>query len=288
MHDGVAELLAAQSGVVTYQQLLSVVSRRMLQELVECGALQRVWRGVYSREIPDCRLRLCGLDLLVGRLVVPCLGMAAQLYGFDTERSDKIHILQPEHSRLRDQCGLCVHRRSGAPTALMAGRHVTAPAWTAIEVCRGLSRPRALATLDAALRSGHCRRSGLESTVRLQAGRRGITRVRELLPRADGRAESPMESEARLVMLDAGLPIPELQHEINGWRVDFAWPDIRLAAEYDSDEWHTGATAMRRDKARIAGLQRAGWTVVPITVDDVRRTPAALISRLSWHLAGAA
>lgn len=56
MHDGVAELLAAQSGVVTYQQLLSVVSRRMLQELVECGALQRVWRGCIAGRfrIVDC------------------------------------------------------------------------------------------------------------------------------------------------------------------------------------------------------------------------------------------
>ncbi|WP_313884534.1 DUF559 domain-containing protein [Mycobacteroides sp. CBMA 271] len=97
-----------------------------------------------------------------------------------------------------------------------------------------------------------------------------------------------MESEARLVILDAGLPRPELQHEIGGWRVDFAWPVVRLAAEYDSDQWHVGATAMRKDKARFAGLQRCGWTVVPITVDDVRRNPTALISRLTWHLKRAA
>ncbi len=62
-----------------------------------------------------------------------------------------------------------------------------------------------------------------------QAGRRGIVAVRELLPLADERAESPMESEARLAMIDGGLPIPELQFEVVDGnndlrRLDFAWP----------------------------------------------------------------
>ena len=62
-----------------------------------------------------------------------------------------------------------------------------------------------------------------------QAGRRGIVVVRELLPLADPRADSPMESEARLVMIDGGLPMPELQYEVVDGRgklrrLDFAWP----------------------------------------------------------------
>ena len=37
-----------------------------------------------------------------------------------------------------------------------------------------------------------------------------------MLPFADARAESAMESEARLVMIDHGLPLPELQYTIRG------------------------------------------------------------------------
>ena len=80
--------------------------------------------------------------------------------------------------------------------------------------------------------------------------------MRELLPFADGRAESAMESEARLVMIDRGLPLPELQYPIHGpdgelWRVDFAWPDVRLVAEYESIDWHAGRDEMLRDKTQV-------------------------------------
>ncbi|MCY0611391.1 hypothetical protein OVV29_38345, partial [Klebsiella pneumoniae] len=82
-----------------------------------------------------------------------------------------------------------------------------------------------------------------ENAVAEQRGRRGIVAARELLPFADGRAESAMESEARLVMIDHGLPLHELQYSIHGhgsemWPGDFSCPDIRLAAEYESIEWH--------------------------------------------------
>ena len=74
--------------------------------------------------------------------------------------------------------------------------------------------PRALAMLDAALRSGRCDLAELSHAVVAQKGRRGIVKVRRLLPLANGRAESPMESEARLVMIDGGLPSPVLQYEV--------------------------------------------------------------------------
>src|SRR6478736_5387570 len=110
----------------------------------------------------------------------------------------------------------------------------TAPAWTAIEVARGLPRPRALATLDAALRSETCDRRDLLLAAKAQAARRGIVAVRDLVPLARPDAESPMESEARLVMHDGGLPEPALQYTIvdrdgRCWRVDFAWPYQRVA-----------------------------------------------------------
>jgi very-short-patch-repair endonuclease len=99
-----------------------------------------------------------------------------------------------------------------------------------------------------------------------------------------------MESEARLVMIDYGLPLPELQYEIRSpsgesWRVDFAWPEERIAAEYESIEWHSGPAAMRRDKSRFAGVQELGWTVIPIVVDDVRMNPQRLAQGVDTHLA---
>ncbi|GKT31180.1 cullin, a subunit of E3 ubiquitin ligase, partial [Aduncisulcus paluster] len=159
----------------------------------------------------------------------------------------------------------------------------------AIEIARTLRPSRAIGILDAALRSGHCSPNGLEHAMRLQTGRRGIVHVRHLLAYADGRSESPMESETRLLFVDAGIPVPELQATISDrygtrWRVDFLWRSARLIGEYDSDEWHSGSVAMRQDKLRTARLQECGWTVLPITVDDVRRRPRELIARIKTHL----
>lgn len=210
------------------------------------------------------------------------------VYGFDTENIDALHVLD-SGMRLRPTIGLVVHQRNGARLQRVSGRLATAPAWTAVEVARQLRRPRALATLDAALRSMRCTRKDIEIAVTEQRGRREIVAVRELLPFTDGRAESAMESETRLIMIDYGLPLPELQYPIHGpngqlWRVDFAWPEAHLAAEHESTQWHAGPSEMLRDKTRCGDIQELGWTIVPIVARDVRRTPGRLAARITTHL----
>ena len=211
------------------------------------------------------------------------------MFGFDTEEPQDLHVLNPPRRQLRPVDGLVVHRRDGAPLVMVGERPATLPAWTAVEVARSLRRPRALATLDAALRSQSCNRGELWRAATQQAGRRGIVAVRELLMHADPRAESPMESEARLAMIDGGLPIPELQYEIvdgNGdlRRVDFAWPAHCLAVEYDGLDWHSEPDAMRRDRRRQAALQDVGWTTIAIVFDDVRYRAWEFVARIDQQL----
>lgn len=258
--------------------------------LLDCTAVERIWHGVYSLGTPDEERRLRALDLSCGAVVATCLGTAARRWGFDTEDDGTLHVLNPVRHQLRPAEGLVIHRRDGAPLTVLDGRPTTTAAWTAIEVARTLRRPRALATLDAALRSGHCDVGALLSAAADQAGRRGIVAVRALLELADGRAESPMESEARLVMHDGGLPRPELQYEVIDGRgrlrrLDFAWPDCLVAAEYDSDQWHGGADALQRDREKIAALQDLGWIVIPIVRADVRRRQRELVDRIAKQLA---
>ncbi len=289
MNADLEALLDAQNGVATSGQILTLQSRREFNDDLRTGALQRIWQGIYSRGAPDDWTRLRGLDLSAGAVVPICLCTAAALYGFDTENPKDLHVLNPPHHQLRNADGLVVHRRDGAPMAEVRGRPATTAAWTAIEVARSLRRPRSLATLDAALRSGTCDRLELARALTKQAGRRGVVVVRELLPLADPRAESPMESEARLVIIDGGLPAPVLQYElIDGRgqlrRLDFAWPDYRVAAEYDGMDWHSGADAMLANRNRTSALMDIRWTVVPIVFEDVRRRPDDLVSRIAMQL----
>jgi hypothetical protein len=292
MNAAALTLLDESGGIATTGQLLTVMSRQQLDVRVRNGELVRVWRGIYSTTEPDLHGRLAALDVLMGQRAVVCMGTAASLYGFDMEDTKTVHVLDPG-VRMRPTTDLMVHQRVGAPLQRIAGRLATTPAWTAVEVARQLRRPRALATLDAAVHVNGCTRVQLDAAVREQKGRRGIVQVRELLSHVDGRAESAMESEARLVMIDYGLPLPELQYEIRGldgtlYRVDFAWPKHRVAAEYESVDWHVGRLEMLRDKKRYAGVQEVDWTMVPITVDDVRREPWRLAERLRYHLSRSA
>jgi hypothetical protein len=123
-----------------------------------------------------------------------------------------------------------------------------------------------------------------------QFGRRGIVHVRELVPLADALAESPMESEARLMMFDGGLPAPALQHEVvdaegRVWRLDFAWLDQKVAVEYDGFDWHSDPVVFRRDRLKRASLRAVGWEVTSIVSDDVRRHPDKTVRMLRAELA---
>jgi hypothetical protein len=282
-------VFAVQGGVATSSQILAHLSRRGMQRLLRSADLVKIFPGIYSLGAPDVYTRLRGLDLCCGEQVAVCLGTAAAIFGFDTEDVTDLHILNPQGHNLRDHTGLKVHRRQGAPLTSYRGRPLTKPSWTAIEVARSLRRPRALATLDAALRSQTCDRHDLLAAAKAQAGRRGIVAVRELIGLARPEAESPMESEARLVMLDGGLPEPVLQFEIvdrDGrlWRVDFAWPDRRVAVEFDGFDWHSSREALRKDRQKRAALEEIDWRVLSIVSDDVRRQREAMVRHIDAQL----
>jgi hypothetical protein len=282
-------LFRAQGGVATSGQLLRFYRRSRLDIEIRDGGLVKVWPGVYSRHQPDIMTRLRGLDLRAGEPVAICLGTAAAAYGFDTEDTREIHALNPLRHQLRHSDGLIVHRRDGVPLDVVDGRPAATAAWTAVEVARSLRRPRALATLDAALRSRTCDRPQLLAAAAQQAGRRGIVAVRDLIPLADALAESPMESEARLVMHDGGLPRPVLQHDLvdldgRMWRVDFAWLDAKVAVEYDGFDWHSDREQFARDRQKRAALNEIDWRMLSIVAADVRKQPQAMLRRIEGEL----
>jgi very-short-patch-repair endonuclease len=55
-------------------------------------------------------------------------------------------------------------------------------------------------------------------------------------------------------------------------------PDVRVAVEYDG-LWHGERRAFLDDRRRLNRLDAAGWVVVHVTVDDLRR-PERLIARV--------
>lgn len=105
----------------------------------------------------------------------------------------------------------------------------------------------------------------------------------------DPGAASPKETWLRLLLIDAGIPVPATQIPVQqNWRLiavlDMGWEDYLVAAEYDGDHHRTNRRQYARDQARLRALQELGWIVVRVIAEDkpddvVRRTRDALTRR---------
>lgn len=120
----------------------------------------------------------------------------------------------------------------------------------------------------------------------LEAGRRhGAVKLRAALDRIREDAWSPRETKVRCLLVDAGLPEPQLNWDVyEDGRflgcVDMAYPAEKVAVEYFGMV-HDATWAA--DVERIAALRAAGWTVIEVTSpllshpeDLVRRVRKAL------------
>lgn len=131
------------------------------------------------------------------------------------------------------------HERHGLLDPItIGGLHVTRVADTVIDLTRWGGLVQGVCAMDAALAQRRLTFEELDdAVVRLAHGARGVRCVRKAVRIADGRSESPGESLSRVRMWQEGLPRPELQHEIEVdgrvIRVDFFWPTIPVAGEFD-------------------------------------------------------
>jgi very-short-patch-repair endonuclease len=122
-------------------------------------------------------------------------------------------------------------------------------------------------------------RSGLDD----RAGQPGVAALRALL---DGQVftltDSELERRFLRLVVGAGLPRPLTQQNVNGFRVDFFWPELGLVVETDGLRYHRTATQQSRDRTRdqrhvAAGLVALRFTHFQVTfearrvVDTLRR-----------------
>jgi hypothetical protein len=150
---------------------------------------------------------------------------------------------------------------------------------TALDLACGQSRRRALAALDAFMRTYGLTHEEMQRELTRYFRRRGVVQARQLVPVANPLAESPGESWVRMDIVDRGLPLPRLQwwvqrHGHDLYRLDMAFPKHRVAVEYDGREFHDDVVRRRRDEVRRTWLRSQGWTVIVITKHDF--TPEAV------------
>jgi very-short-patch-repair endonuclease len=119
-------------------------------------------------------------------------------------------------------------------------------------------------------------------------GRRGTGRLRRLLDDLDDAPPTRSEMERRFLQLlrEASLPSPITNGQVNGYEVDFHWPDARLIVETDGRAAHDNPFAFERDRQRDLELKLAGWEVIRLTWRQLRDEPGRIVELLRANLRG--
>jgi hypothetical protein len=106
--------------------------------------------------------------------------------------------------------------------------------------------------------------------------RRKYSRVlRYALELLDPKAESPKESELRVLLIEAGFASPTANHVVVDGagsfvaRVDLAYPAQKVALEYEGDHHRETKEQWRKDLKRRRRLEALGWIYLPVTAADL-------------------
>ena len=167
------------------------------------------------------------------------------------------------------------------------GMRVTAAGRIAFDLGRHIgSRVFAVQRLDAHANATGVKRVEIEAVIAAHPGARGIPRLRRVLPVMDAGAESPQETLARLVLIDAGLPAPRTQfcvfdeHGQFVARLDMAYDEVQVGIEYDGPQHRTDPEVRQRDIDRQFALNELGWQIIRVSRDLLRYRRATYVARV--------
>lgn len=269
-----------QDGMITTAQAQAFgLTRRQIAHLVQIGQWRQPRRGAYL--VPGAhplrsRVRAALLrrsDAVAGEIT------AARLLGFGglptAAPSEPVHLLLPRRAARAQPDGVVLHW-ADIPLAQVTdvcGVPATSAPRTLADMVLRRSRDDAVALMDAVLHDGHL--TDLNSARSLVFGRLGAATRSSWWQHADGRAESPLETRLRLLLIDAGLGPEQLQWPVRNMagrvvaRLDLAWPSRRLDVEADGTAVHAEPDALYRDRYRQNTLAMLGWTVLRFTWADI-------------------
>lgn len=213
---------------------------------------------------------------------------AGALMRLDAVSEGAIEIVTSGTHQLPD---VTVHRvRPRLPQIIhVDGFPVTSAHRTVLDLFSVLSPASAQLALDDALRKKLTTidRLSCEYVRSCKKGRNGCSTFRSALLRRDhrdGTLQSRMEAKLRQVLRTVPGPkaLPQFPVETpqNRYRIDFAYPDIKLGIEAQSIKWHMGEAKFYYDLRRDRHLKGCGWTLLYYMWDDLLR-PAVVRTEIA-------
>jgi very-short-patch-repair endonuclease len=285
------QIAREQHGLVTFQQARRVgLTPRQWSRLHESGILRELHPKVSSLfAYPESTIqKILAATLCIGGRPIASHRTALHLWGVWNPTADEpIEVIIDHRPGGRHLEGVVVHRprdvKELAPVRL-SGIPVTTATRSLLDFAA--VAPHSLnAVTERLLLAGTLSRDHLRAAVALHSkqGRRGIGPVRELLrtwPYSDKPAESVLEMRLDRLLSGASLPKHETQIEEGPFRIDFGWPEWRIAGEVDGWGKYDMLEQFNKQTDRDAYLQVRGWLVLHFTWRDVTRRPQAVVTRL--------
>lgn len=302
--EAIARVACVQHGLITRTQALAAgLTEGQIRRRIRQGEWLAVRPGVYAiaGAPPAWHQTVLAATLAAEPRAWASHHTAGVLWGFPGITADGIDVLIDEARRLRLP-GVTAHRSSSLFSADL-GRcqriAVTAPARTLVDLSAGVTVPQLGQILDDALRRRIVRLEPFRRCVaRLEAGPgRRTTAIHEVLGRQLPGYE-PLDSDLETYVLRliaaSGMDLPVQQYRVRlggrTYRIDLAYPDIKLAIELDGWTVHGSRSAFDDDRVRANALTVAGWTILRFTscssdgeiLRSIRTAHARLVARGSY------
>jgi len=283
----IAELAGRQHGVVALWQLYKLgFGRGAIEWRINVGRLHQVHLGVYAvgHHKLEWRGVLIAAVLAYGPEAVLSHRAAARLWGIRPDNRRDVDVTVPARG-LRRRPGLqphCVRALDPRDVTKIDGIPVTTLPRTLLDLAEVAPKSHVVRAITQAERQQIIDLNALNELLQRSPGRRGRRPLREILADAVIEPETREEFEHGFLqlVLEAGLPRPQVNVLVEGKLVDSYWPHARVIVELDSWKFHRHRNAFEEDRERSAILTVAEYKVIRVTWRQLTRQPGTVIDRL--------
>jgi Protein of unknown function (DUF559) len=279
-------LAGRQHGIVARRQLLGLgFNSAEIEHRISRGRLHVVMRGVYAVGWPQltAKRRWMAAVLACGEGAALSHQSAAALWGIGWERRGRIDISVRRRSEL-ERPGLRVRARAKLDAARIVAKDeipVTEVVQTLIDLATELPPRGVERAVNEADKHDLVDPETLRSRLGSYKGEPGVKPLRTLLDKRTFRlSDSDLEILFRPIAAAAGLSPPLSKQLVNGWEVDFFWPDLGLVIETDGLRYHRTASTQTRDARRDRTHALAGMTPLRFTHYEVKYEPTQVRQEL--------
>ena len=209
---------------------------------------------------------------------------AAALWGIGAERPGVVDVSVRRRAELK-RPGLRVRGRpslADEDVVFLDGIPLTGAARTLVDLATELHELRLERAINEADKHDLIDPETLRQELDRYAGEPGAPLLRRLLDKRTFRlSDSDLEILFRPIAKAAGLPPPLTKQEVNGYEVDFFWPDLGLVVETDGLRYHRTPSTQLRDAQRDRAHVLAGMAALRFTHYDVKHESSRVRDELS-------